>query len=411
MDNNRNDIAQLVQGAPLKLSYGRWAVLALSAGAVLLSVLVAEFALRLFVPANIDRQSIALPVKQDLPGLQPEILYERDASGLRGLSLNPNYKPAGAVRIICAGASTTDQPTQDTASTWCGMLQLKLTELFLDRGVGIETATLAQGGWRVPDLIARMNDQVAMLQPDIVIVLMGINDLSFNGGPGYRYTGLSDRLAVIGHRDSALKSGFWGRCGTFSNLCQRVNLLRRMFHDWRLRRAGQVLEWHTQNLPVVRREYQQYRYVEAPKREPDPLREFEDGMEHLLELLHRHGTDAIILGQPVLWKENMSEEEGSALWFYIETPEGRVRPSGRWLVREMNRFNTAQQTIARRHGVRYVDLDARIPKDLENFFDDCHFTDLGSRRMMSEMLPEVVAAVEARLSARDRVLVRRRLSS
>ena len=102
------------------------------------------------------------------------------------------------------------------------MLQLKLTELFLDRGVGIETATLAQGGWRVPDLITRMNDQITILQPDIVIVLMGINDLSFNGGPGYRYTGLSDRLDAIGYRDSSLKSGFWGRCGTLSSLCQRM---------------------------------------------------------------------------------------------------------------------------------------------------------------------------------------------
>jgi hypothetical protein len=354
----------------------------------------------LFFPANIDRQSIALHVKQDLPGLQPEILYERDALGLRRLTLNPNHKPAGTIRILCAGASTTDQPTQDTANTWCGLLQLKLTERFSNRGVSIETATLAQGGWRVPDLIARMNDQIGILQPDIVIVLMGINDLAFNGGPGYLYTGLSDRLAAIGHRDSSLKSGFWGQCEAVSYLCQRLNLARKVLHEWRLRRAAQVLEWHSQNLPALRREYQQYRSVDEPKREPDPLREFEDGMEHLLGLLDSQGIDAIVLGQPVLWKENMSEAERAALWFYVETPDGRVRPSGRWLIREMDQFNTAQQAIARRHGARYVDLDTRMPKNLDNFFDDCHFTDLGSRRIMSEILSEVVQGVEARLSAR-----------
>jgi lysophospholipase L1-like esterase len=352
----------------------------------------------LFFPDNIDRQSIALHVKQDLPGLQPEILYERDALGLRRLSLNPNYKPADAIRILCVGASTTDQPTQDTANTWCGMLQLKLTELFSDRGVGIETATLAQGGWRVPDLVARINDRIDTLQPDIVIVLMGINDLAFNGGPGYVYTGLSDRLAAIGHRDSSLKSSFWGRCEAVSYLCQRLTLLRKMFHDWRLRRAGQVLEWHSQNIPVLRQEYQQYHYVDAPKRDPDPLREFEDGMEHLLGLLDRHSADAIVLGQPVLWKENMSEAERTALWFYVETPAGRVRPSGRWLVTEMARYNAAQHTIAQKHGVRFLDLDARIPKDLDHYFDDCHFTDLGSRWMADEVLPHVAATVHARLS-------------
>lgn len=213
------------------------------------------------------------------------------------------------------------------------------------------------------------------------------------------YTGLDGRVASIVHRDLTSRSDFRGQCDALSHLCRRVILLRDSFYEWRHRKEGQSLEWHSRNLPNLRRDYQHNKYVEAPQRSPDPLPEFEDGIDRLLALLDVRGIDAVVLGQPVLWKANMNDVERAALWFFIETPTGRVRSSGHWLVNEMGRFNVAQKAIAQRHGARFLDLDARIPKDLDHYFDDCHFTDLGSRRVAEEVLPMVTAAVEARLSS------------
>ena len=125
-------------------------------------------------------------------------------------------------------------------------------------------------------------------------------------------------------------------------------------------------------------------------------------VNRVLELVNARGIDAVVLGQPVLWKENMSDDERAALWFFIETSEGRVRPSGQWLAKEMSRFNLAQKIIAERFSARFLDLDALIPKDLDHYFDDCHFTDLGSRRVAEGVLPEVAAAIEIRLSTLGR---------
>ena len=47
--------------------------------AVFVPVMGAEFALQLFAPVSVDQGPISLRVRQDLPGLHPEILYERDA--------------------------------------------------------------------------------------------------------------------------------------------------------------------------------------------------------------------------------------------------------------------------------------------------------------------------------------------
>ena len=93
---------------------------------------------------------------------------------------------------------------------------------------------------------------------------------------------------------------------------------------------------------------------------------------------------ALVLGQPVLWEAEMTADERARLWFPIFTPAGPVRPSGAWLAGEMQRFNRAQQHQAEALGATYFDLDGRIPKTLEFFFDDCHYTDAGSRRLAEE---------------------------
>ena len=102
-------------------------------------------------------------------------------------------KDEGAIRIICLGASTTDQPTQDTENIWCSLLE---SELETATSFEVETAALGRGGWRAVDLLYWVNQNIDEYAPDFVIVLMGINDLTWGGGPNYSYDGLSEILAV-----------------------------------------------------------------------------------------------------------------------------------------------------------------------------------------------------------------------
>lgn len=370
----------------------------LVATSVLLSVLVIEIALRWFAPVSL--KAISLRVEQDLPGLSRSIRYERDDLGLLRIGMWPLRKSPDDIRILCIGASTTDQPTQDTEHTWCAQLQMLLHGRFSEKRIVVQTATFAQGGWRIADLVARVPDILDVLNPDVVITLMGVNDLAFNGGAGYEYKGISDRITSIRNREVTASYEFWRRCEASSQLCRRIILLRQKIHSWRHGHPSRSLEWHTRNLPNLRREYQEYEYIEAPKRKPDALREFSEGMGAMLQLLDQRGITAVVLGQPVLWNTRMSEAERLALWFYVETPVGRVRPSGAWLHTEMSRFNNAQKVIAEEHGARYVDLDEHLPKDLSHYFDDCHFTDLGSQRVAETILPMMMTAMEERFNNR-----------
>jgi hypothetical protein len=41
-------------------------------------------------------------------------------------------------------------------------------------------------------------------------------------------------------------------------------------------------------------------------------------------------------------------------------------------------------------GFEYIDLDASMPKTLDYYFDDCHFTDKGSARVAAAVLPTLL---------------------
>jgi hypothetical protein len=73
------------------------------------------------------------------------------------------------------------------------------------------------------------------------------------------------------------------------------------------------------------------------------------------------------------------------------------------MVREMQRYNVAQREIATMHGAAYVDLDNVVPKSLEYYFDDCHFTDKGSALVAETVDPAALAAILNR-ARRDRNL-------
>jgi len=347
-------------------------------------LLVTEIALWAYAPLEVEK----ITFEQTLPGVKPTVTYSKTWFGFRSISMTSRRKDADTTRILCLGASTTDQAAQDTDSIWCSLLEIELDSVL---HVDLETAALGRGGWRSADLLRWVNDNIETYEPDVVIVLMGINDLTWNGGPNYTYEANERRLAFLGDsRMRALKD----QCRTISQLCRRAALFHHKYLTptfVRSERSGQVrrLAWSSVHLPGLREQYRSHPHVLSLVREPDPIRAFRDNMTVLARILRSTGARVILLGQPVLWKPEMTPDEERALWFGVNTPRGFVRPSTEWLYKEMSRYNDVQQQIAVAERLVYVDLDQLIPKSLDYFFDDCHFTDLGNRRVAQELAPIV----------------------
>jgi hypothetical protein len=80
--------------------------------------------------------------------------------------------------------------------------------------------------------------------------------------------------------------------------------------------------------------------------------------------------------EPSVYRLDSSSEENKKLWMGLVRPD--VNLSNGFLFREMRRFNKATRQISQKHGVELIELDKTIPKDLDHFYDDAHFTPKGS---------------------------------
>ena len=345
--------------------------------------------------------------KQNLPGLKNEITYSTNRYNFRSLSMKNEKRGLKTIRIFCIGASTTVQNNQNADDTWSRILECRLNKAFSKEGINIEIAAVGKGGDKVWQGYKFCKYKLPRFDVDLVITSWGINDLAWQGGPKYFYEGKKDRIKNIEMQEEAdvkqvinkqrsfgpkkrLKTAF----EKYSQIYRWVGFIREQVTVGKQLKTGAWLDWHSKNLPKIRKIYNGLPYKEELFREPDPIIEFEDGLQQLILCLKNQGRETIILAQPVLWKNNLSQREKQVLWFSIGSKDGPVRMSGNWLENEMKKYNLIQKELAEKNNQYYIPLDLFIPKELDYFFDDCHFTDKGSYAMASAIYPTLLSIVE-----------------
>lgn len=206
--------------------------------------------------------------------------------------------------------------------------------------------------------------------------------MCWHGGAGYVHSGIPEPSAI---QKPDKKKYF----KDVTQLGRRLLIMERRVSDMKALFLGNVIEWQAERLPMWRERYRGCPSVETLARNPDPFVEFSDAVAALLKFVRGANVDILVMGQPVLWNPEMTEEEKNALWFYVSVPTGCARPSPAWLEGEISRYNAEQERLAGLHGAGYIDLDKKIPKSLRYFYDDCHFTDSGSRQVAESILPVV----------------------
>ncbi|MGJ0535218.1 SGNH/GDSL hydrolase family protein [Methylocystis sp.] len=364
---------------------------------ILLTLVILDFGLWLFHPFFLNTGGTVL-VHQSLSGLKPQIMYSVIEGGMRSLSIKSLSDRKMAKRVLCVGASTTDQSTQETGDTWCGLLEKLIKDNSDEKRINFQTISFGRGGMKSIETAGWLFENVDLINPDIVITLLGVNDLSLNGGPEYQTKNPVDYITRIQEKSANVRDLFEQYCLKLSQLCRVTKLVQDKIRVSNAIKAGDIVEWHSANLPTLRQKYKDYPFVDAPIRTPDPIVEFQDSVRWILNFLSARGVRVIVLGQPVLWKDALTSEENDVLWFPVNTYKGFVRTSAAWHQMEIQKFNEAQKQEASAFGFEFIDLDRILPKTLSTYFDDCHYTDQGSaavaqavapslRRMLTNMSP------------------------
>ena len=183
-------------------------------------------------------------------------------------------------------------------------------------------------------------------RPDIIIAMEGINDLLHNAD--FSYFSFKPFRGDYGHFFGPLK-GFMTR-KTFEE-----SLLAKFHSFW----------YHS---PRENVQQTQFRGLAA----------YERNLNTLMELAGLDGTDVVLMTQPNLYRQQMTEQETAALdMVHFEAVGAHFRWTPESARLGMEAYNGAMRSLAARRHAPLIDLEGRIPKTLEYFFDDVHYRDIG----------------------------------
>ena len=203
-------------------------------------------------------------------------------------------------------------------------------------------------------------------EPDLIIVSHGINDLyrsfspsqwawgEFQGDYSHFYGPIS--RIVLGHAER-LKP---------KPLVRLESLL-----------LNGVLE-HGPFYSDLRANTPPVEYVEV--RNFPSLASFRRNMLGIVEAVKSDNTRLVFATQPFLYRNDLSVDERDVLYFaanFCLVAEDQTA-NMQSMIRGMNLFNDAIRAIADEHRVPLMDLEARIPKSLQYFLDDVHYTEAGN---------------------------------
>ncbi len=380
-------------------------VLALS---VLLVLAVAEVAIRLLYPRS-DRyyvltpneQLVQRPSERYVKGVEGTAEYRTSSWGIRG----PEFGPDSAeYRILAVGGSTTQDLYLDQTETWT----LLVGRLLGPTASGLKTWTgdVGTSGRTARDHVLQVRYLLPQLpRIDAVVMLVGVNDLTAALREGFDYQtppDLSDPAAervqlpqafvqVPGGINNRLPAYWDDSVNPIKKLAlyQLARVVKMTFQQSRSRLVQDPLG-------AVYLSWRQFRSdaTEIVDSLPDlgpPLAEYRGYLEDIAKTTKEHHARLILLTQPTLWRADLTPEQKDAMWLGgmgdFQSGPGHPYFSAGALRRAMDAYNRTLLDVCAEQKVECIDLAADLPKDLTVFYDDVHFTELGSR-LVAERLAD-----------------------
>jgi lysophospholipase L1-like esterase len=301
-----------------------------------------------------------LPLRSPLDGRSYTLRV--DDEGFRSRLEGPLQPGRAEDRIFFVGGSTTENrvlPDEDT-------FPYRVEEALLGEGRSVRVFNTALNGGMIADSFSLIAHRLLALDPDVIVVMHAINDMR---------AGLSSRFDPSHYEDRRPP-----RPARPGDVFQRYSRLYQLIIKTRKRlktRTGLDGE----------------RYLERAQSTPyttgvDPSRGlpyFRRYLGMIASVCADAGVPLVLMTQPSLYKPVMEPSERDTLWMgWLDHGDLNLDPPT--LLRGMQAYNREIRRFASERDLTLIDLDAAVPKDLEHFYDDCHFTALGNRVVAETIL-------------------------
>lgn len=312
-----------------------------------------------------------------------DLHIEINSHALRGEEF-PEAKPAGEIRIMTIGGSTTAAEEVGEEETYPAQLQALLRARFAGRHIRVVNAGIPS--YSVKNALLDYSLRLYRFEPDFVTIFHGINDLYYHRAAGLKiaprknYSGRAVSPFVF--QGDAPQQAWWESVSAGVNdFAARSYLAQRLFWRWQ---------------------------AIAPKREPlsspdaEGIETYATHYRALLRQIKASGAVPLLMTTAISYPgsfdaaDRTKVENSFRIWLRAQNIP---LPVGAQIIDAMNR---ALFELGRDEGARIVDVARIVPPDRENFIDVCHFTREGNRRIAEALASDLIPAIEDRLRGKTR---------
>jgi lysophospholipase L1-like esterase len=319
-----------------------------------------------YVPsAHMPNVDYRIVIEPGLPGVEPVHAHRINTFTTNGLGFRGDAiarpKPANEIRVFTVGGSTMECIALDDSGDLSRLLQDSLDAAHPEAAVRVYNT--GKSGDRTYDHLAMVGQRLAHLDPDVVVVFAGINDLMAGL---FQVDYLHLEPTTLTRRDAlTLLAGE-------SQLYRRARAAARRFRRRSAREIQETIEFET-NYAEKAALQRSFGAADGPPRVD--LESYATNLRSILAISRAAGARVVLMTQASTW--NSAIDPAAKEWHWM-----RLRLNGTFAEDDMDaaleRYNDVMRELAAEEGVELVDLGASLPKSLEFFYDDVHFNDAGA---------------------------------
>jgi lysophospholipase L1-like esterase len=372
--------------------------LILLGGAAVLALPIAELLLRAFAPvsdpfarykaedragnyipsAHTPNYQMTVTAEPGLPGVSGTATFSTNNVGFRGEAL-ARPKPPREYRIFLVGGSTTECHVLDDTQALHAALQQRLRAQVGPGGPRVVVYNAGKAGDKSTDHVAVVTQRLVHLEPDLVVVFAGINDLR---AAVHRFDYLHLAESSQAKYTLPLLVKF---AATEFQIPRRLWAIQ---HGFRLQGERERLEAITTTTDCrLKADLAASKPFSdlAPHTDLPPYRRH---LQTLAGAARAHGFALVFMTQATTWNSQVDPE--ARRWHWLGYLDG-VRYREDALHRALESYNDVMREVAAEADAPLLDLAVRLPKSLEYFYDDVHFNVRGAATAAAA-LADILAA-------------------
>lgn len=347
---------------------------------LLVFIIAAEVILRIYnpFPTGIKGNKIVLRINMqyelqnnEIPVLEKKIIHSKNSLGFRGpekpLEWNKYFT------IFTVGGSTTECRYLSDGRTWSDNLYKKLS----DSVSRIWLNNAGFGGHSSFGHLVLLQDYIIKLRPNMVIMLVGINDVARDD------LSLSDKFSMKGTYGSI--ASFFTKNSELANLLANIVRVKRAKSNHLVDTYVDLHKSKFDTLTVPEEVIQR----KIKMHEKDWLPDYKKRLDSIVKISRINGIDPVLVTQPALCGEGIDSLTSADL----EKHRVYDNVNGLEWWKIMEKYNDVTRRVALENSVFLIDLARTMPKSSLYFYDLVHFTNEGALKVSeiiySELLPYI----------------------